>query len=143
MKKLSLLPHANGRGRVRMERQTLPSPGPLSMLRQEKYKLGEAERGRISKDRTGRKDRAWGGCWEKEGADRSEPQWRQQDDNWGPERIALTKKPLEAAGINTRMKERISLARARDIFKTYLHFSQPAFEFSLFHKWVCAGSCSN
>lgn len=62
-----------------------------------------------------------GGFWEKEGADRSEPQRRQQDDNWGPERILLTKPP-KAARMYKRMQGKITLARTRVIFKTYEPF---------------------
>lgn len=68
---------------------------------------------------------------------------RRQDDNWGPERIVLTRKPLKAARMYTRTQEKITLARARVIFKTYLHFSQPEFGFSLFHKWARVSSYSN
>lgn len=60
-----------------------------------------------------------GGFWEKKGADRSEPQRRQQDDNWGPERIVLTKKPLKASRMYKRIQGKITLAKARVIFKTY------------------------
>lgn len=85
------------------------------MFQSEKYKLGEAERGRISKDSEAERmePRSFLG---KE-TDSSEPQRRRQDDNWGPERIMLTKKPLKVARMYKRMQENITLART--IFKTY------------------------
>lgn len=66
------------------------------------------------------------------GTDRSEPQRRQQDDNWGPERIMLTKKPLKVARMYKRMQENITLARTRIVFKTYEHFFQLEFFFNFF-----------
>lgn len=118
LQKLSLLSHANGRQWLGIEGQIFSSPGPQACFTKRSINW-ERQRAEGLARTVWQQGWSPGGFWEKEGADRSEPQRRQQDDNWGPERIVLTKKQLKAARIYKRMQGKITLTRARVIFKTY------------------------